>query len=181
MQKLNVQLLGDFALEYDGKRIWLGNSYKTKVFQLLQILLYHGVEGITTSALIDQLYGQDAEGDTANNLRVTVYNLRRLLEKSELPQEHYVRAESGRYRFVAPFPVEVDALQFETLLEDAQESANQEEKFRLLKEALDLYGGHFLPDLSGEEWVAVASAHYEHLFSVCMNEMADLSAGCGGL
>ena len=113
MQKLNVQLLGDFALEYDGKRIWLGNSYKTKVFQLLQILLYHGVEGITTSALIDQLYGQDAEGDTANNLRVTVYNLRRLLEKSELPQEHYVRAESGRYRFVAPFPVEVDALQFE--------------------------------------------------------------------
>ena len=174
MQKLNVQLLGDFALEYDGKRIWLGNSYKTKVFQLLQILLYHGVEGITTSALIDQLYGQDAEGDTANNLRVTVYNLRRLLEKSELPQEHYVRAESGRYRFVAPFPVEVDALQFETLLEDAQESANQEEKFRLLKEALDLYGGHFLPDLSGEEWVEVASAHYEHLFSVCMNEMADL-------
>ena len=174
MQKLNVQLLGDFALEYDGKRIWLGNSYKTKVFQLLQILLYHGVEGITTSALIDQLYGQDAEGDTANNLRVTVYNLRRLLEKSELPQEHYVRAESGRYRFVAPFPVEVDALQFETLLEDAQETADQEEKFRLLKEALDLYGGHFLPDLSGEEWVAVASAHYEHLFSVCMNEMADL-------
>ena len=174
MQKLNVQLLGDFALEYDGKRIWLGNSYKTKVFQLLQILLYHGVEGITTSALIDQLYGQDAEGDTANNLRVTVYNLRRLLEKSELPQEHYVRAESGRYRFVAPSPVEVDALQFEALLEDAQETADQEEKFRLLKEALDLYGGHFLSDLSGEEWVAVASAHYEHLFSVCMNEMADL-------
>ena len=53
MQKLNVQLLGDFALEYDGKRIQLGNSYRTKVFQLLQILLYHGAEGITTSVLID--------------------------------------------------------------------------------------------------------------------------------
>lgn len=154
MQKLNVQLLGDFALEYDGKRIWLGNSYKTKVFQLLQILLYHGVEGITTSALIDQLYGQDAEGDTANNLRVTVYNLRRLLEKSELPQEHYVRAESGRYRFVAPFPVEVDALQFETLLKDAQETAIRR-RISVAERALDLYGGHFLPDLSGEEWVAV--------------------------
>ena len=145
MQKLNVQLLGDFALEYDGKRIQLGNSYRTKVFQLLQILLYHGAEGITTSVLIDQLYGHDAERDTANNLRVTVYNLRRLLEKSELPREHYIRAESGRYRFVASFPVEVDALQFEVLLENAQDTADHEEKFRLLKEALDIYGGHFLP------------------------------------
>ena len=60
-KKLNIQLLGDFALEYDGKRIQLGNSYKTKVFQLLQVLLYHGAEGITTSVLIDQLYGHDAE------------------------------------------------------------------------------------------------------------------------
>ena len=53
-KKLNIQLLGDFALEYDGKRIQLGNSYRTKVFQLLQVLLYHGAEGITTSVLIDQ-------------------------------------------------------------------------------------------------------------------------------
>lgn len=174
MEQLKVQFLGDFSLEYKGKRIWLGNSYKTKVFQLLQILLYHGVEGITTSSLIDQLYGQDAEGDTANNLRVTVYNLRRLLEKSDLPEEHYIRAESGRYRFVAPFPVEVDALQFEALLADAQETDDVEKKLSLLEAALDMYGGYFLPDLSGEEWVAVASAHYQHLFAVCMNAVADL-------
>ena len=78
---LKVQMLGDFIMTYQGKVLSLGKSQTTKVLQLLQLLLYAGPQGFTRLQLMERLYGSDVEGDRANNLRVTVFHLRRLLEK----------------------------------------------------------------------------------------------------
>ena len=168
---LKVQMLGDFVMTYQGKMIQLGRNQTTKVLQLLQLLLYAGHQGLTRVQLMERLYDSDREGDRANNLRVTVFHLRRLLKNTELPKEQYINTEGGRYRFVSSFPVEVDAAHFEHLLAQAEQTNNSERRLELLKEACYYYKGYFLPALSGEEWAIVAGAHFQHLYFTALEEV----------
>lgn len=170
---LYVQLLGKFSMSYQGNRIQIGKNQTTKAMQLLQILLYVGADGISRGQLLENLFGRAADGDVANNLRVTVYNLRKMLVASGLPDENYIRVEGGKYRFVSSFPVYIDSVIFEETLKAAsrEQGINRLSK---LREASELYEGYFLPALAGEEWVAVASARYQQLYFSCMEEICDL-------
>ena len=113
---LYVQLLGKFAMYYGGSKVQVGKNQTTKALQLLQLLLYMGSDGISRAQLLENLFGRDADGDVANNLRVTVYNLRKMLVASGLPDENYIRVEGGKYRFVSSFPVNIDSVVFEETL-----------------------------------------------------------------
>lgn len=168
---LKVQMLGDFIMIYQGKVIQVGKNQTTKVMQLLQMLLYAGPQGFTRCQVIERLYGGKTEGDCANNLRVTVFHLRKLLEKAELPKEQYIYTDNGHYRFASSFPVEVDAVRFELLLKEAGQSDNSEQRFELLKEACYCYKGYFLPTLSGEEWAVVAGVHFQNLYFTALEEV----------
>lgn len=167
---LKVQMLGGFSMTWEGKWLQIGKHQATKTIQLLQLLLHAGAEGISRLQLLDYLFGRDAEGDIANNLRVTVHNLRRMLISAELPDENYIHVSGGRYYFVSSFSVKIDARVFEETVK-AAEKAEEGEKLKLLKEACRLYTGHFLPGMSCEEWAAVAGAHYQRLYTHCMEEV----------
>ena len=166
---LEVRLMGEFSVYYQGKPLRLGKKQTARAVTLLQILFYAGPEGVSRSRLLEYLFGQDAEGDLAVNLRVTVWQLRRLLKETPLPEEEYIRASHGRYRFVSSFPVRVDTAVFEESIREA-ERCRGGERLALLKKAVDL-GGVFLPALSGEEWVIVAGAHYQRLYFDCMQKL----------
>ena len=170
---LYVQLLGKFAMYYGGSKVQVGKNQTTKALQLLQLLLYMGSDGISRAQLLENLFGRDADGDVANNLRVTVYNLRKMLVASGLPDENYIRVEAGKYRFVSSFPVNIDSVVFEETLKAASKEQGVE-RLRKLQAANDLYAGYFLPALAGEEWVAVAGARYQQLYFSCMEEICEL-------
>ena len=159
---LEVRLMGEFSMFYRGEAVKLTKKPTSKTLQLLQILLYVGEEGISRERLTEYLFGYDEESDRAVNLRVTAYQLRKILKKMELPDENYIRSEKGRYYFVSSFPVEVDVAVFERLIKEARQCP-AEESLKLLKEAGRI-GGAFLPALAGEEWVAVEEAHCQHLY-----------------
>ncbi len=165
-------MLGEFSMTYGEKPLQIKRKTTSKVFQLLQILLYSGENGISRSRLLKYLFGCDAEGDLSANLRVTVYHLRRLLRELELPAEEYIRTSGGRYFFVSSFPVKVDVLDFERLVKES-EGKPREEQLRILKEA-SRFRDVFLPALSGEEWVAVAEAHHQRKYFECMEKLCVL-------
>lgn len=170
---LTVQMLGDFVMTYQGKIIQTGRNQTTKVLQLLQLLLYAGPQGLTRLQLMERLYDSEMEGDRANNLRVTVFHLRKLLKNTDLPKEQYISTENGRYRFVSSFPVEVDVVRFEELIRQAEKAENPEQRLELLKEACYDYKGYFLPALSGEEWVIVAGAHFQNMYFTALEEVCE--------
>lgn len=170
---LKVQMLGGFSMTYQGTRVQVGKNQTTKAIQLLQILLHAGSEGIPRTRILENLYGRETDGDVANNLRVTVYNLRRQLQSCGLPDENYICVEGGRYRFVSSFDVSIDAVVFAQTLQAAREIPGVG-RTTLLKSACRLYRGYFLPSLSGEEWVAVIGAHYQHLYFECMEELCEI-------
>lgn len=168
---LKVRMLGDFIMEYKGKPVLERLGKSSKISHLLQILLYAGPEGIRREVLMSRLYGIGGRKDQANNLRVTLHHLRKQLKDISL--EASVSVRDGLYFFLCRVPVEVDAHVFEKFLE-AAENAYGAARQELLQEACAVYGGYFLPSLSGEEWVTVEEAHYQCRYRQCVEELCML-------
>ena len=175
---LEVQMLGGFQLTYQGQEFQVGKKQTTKALRMLQMLLHAGAAGVSREQLILNLFGYEAESDVINNLSVTVHYLRKLLKESLLPKENYIYIKGGRYGFSSSFPVKVDALDFQEQMERAKKES-EESRLELLKNACWLYRGHFLPALSGEEWVTVEGAYYRYLYTECMEELFQLMMARG--
>jgi len=170
---LTIRMFGRFEMIYNEQVLNLGNSQTTKAMKLLQLLLFSGKKGIHRSQIIQHLFGVDAEGNIQTNLRVVVHNLRKILEKANLPGGEHIVIESGVYRFEPGCTMTVDAHVFEHLLQTAK-TVPAQEQYGLLKEAFDLYKGHFLPEIYSEDWVIVNSARFQTLYTECVEKLLGL-------
>ena len=96
MSDLKVYMLGKFYMVYGEQPIIFKRNSATKVLKLLQILLhYSGVRGrISRNQLLEELYGREDVSDAANNLRVTVHRLKKMLADTILPDYDYIQIES---------------------------------------------------------------------------------------
>lgn len=172
-ETLKVRMLGGFSMIYQEKELFLGKKQTSRVMRMLQALLYAGPGGMAREQLLEGLFGSEFEGEPSNNLSVTACSLRKLLKESRLAKEDLIHTGKGRYWFGGSLEVQVDAHIFETLAKKAK-AEEGEEKLKLLKEAVKVYKGHFLPALSGDQWVTEAGARYQHMYDSCMEEICTL-------
>ena len=114
---LNVRMLGDFSITYDGRQVSFGKNTTTKAMKLLQILIYYGEQGIAREKLLNALYVREELADAANNLRVTAHRLKKMIIDAGLPEYDYIVIKKGVYRWNAPVPTVVDARKFQELYE----------------------------------------------------------------
>lgn len=101
---LNVRMLGDFSITYDGRQVSFGKNTTTKAMKLLQILIYYGEQGIAREKLLNALYVREELADAANNLRVTAHRLKKMIIDAGLPEYDYIVIKKGVYRWNAPVP-----------------------------------------------------------------------------
>ena len=170
---LNVRMLGDFSITYDGRQVSFGKNTTTKAMKLLQILIYYGEQGIAREKLLNALYVREELADAANNLRVTAHRLKKMIIDAGLPEYDYIVIKKGVYRWNAPVPTIVDARKFQELYEEAQNCADTKQKEELLKQVCNMYRGEFLPEISGDEWVLLESVQYKKLYSNALKELCD--------
>lgn len=169
---LMVQMLGGFSMSYDGKEITFGKNRISKSMQLLQLMLYNK-KGISRSKVVDILYGRGGLSDPSNNLRVTVYRLRKILEESELPPGEYFTTENAMFRWSDSIPLCVDVLEFQRLIDQASEETQKERRIAVLECVLSWYRGDFLPKLSGEDWVILETVHYKKEYEDALEEVLE--------
>lgn len=170
---LNVRMLGDFSITYEGRQVSFGKNTATKAMKLLQILIYYGEQGIAREKLLNALYVREELADAANNLRVTAHRLKKMIIDAGLPEHDYIVIKKGIYRWNAPVPTVVDAREFQKMYEEAQNCADTRQKEELLKQVCDMYRGEFLPEISGDEWVLLESVQYKKLYSNALKELCD--------
>ena len=171
---LDVHMLGDFSVMYDGQPISFGKNTTTKAMKLLQILMYYGEQGIAREKLLNSLYVREELADASNNLRVTVHRLKKMITDAGLPADEYISIKKGIYSWQAPMQTVVDARQFASLYKESQEIEDADQKMELLKEICRMYRGEFLPALSGEEWVLLESVQYKKIYSEALRELCEL-------
>ena len=170
---LNVHMLGDFSVMYGDQPISFGKNTTTKAMKLLQILLYHGEQGISREKLLNALYVREELADASNNLRVTVHRLKKIIVGAGLPADEYIHIKKGIYSWQAPMRVEVDVKRFVSLYKESKECTDKERKEELLTQICQMYHGEFLPALSGEEWVLLESIQYKKIYSESLKELCE--------
>lgn len=162
---LCARMLGKEEITYEGESIFGSKNCTTKAVRLLLILLYNGEDGITRSRLLEELYGREEMADAANNLRVTVHRLKKILAEANLPAFEYIVLKNGIYKWNSPMKTVVDALEFQKRVAEADHEPDEDKKAEIIKEALQLYQGEFLPLLSSDEWVVIESIRLKDLYS----------------
>lgn len=171
---LKVHMLGSFSLTYGETPISFRRNSMTKAMKLLQILLHCSERGISRERLLESLYGREELTDVANNLRVTVHRLKKMLVEAGLPEYDYIKIKKGIYSWDSPMETEIDALVFADLVERAALSKEEDEKAELLIQACEMYTGEFLPGLSGEEWVVLESIEYKKKYFEVLRQICDI-------
>lgn len=142
--------------------------------KLLLILLHAGRDGITRNHLMENLYGSEELADSANNLRVTIHRLKKLLTDSGLPEYEYIVSRGGIYYWDSPVETIVDVDVFKALIRRAAGEESTKKKQELLQEACRMYSGEFLQKLSGDEWVLMESVQCKNLYTNALEQLCSL-------
>ena len=167
-------MLGDFSVSYQGSPLRLERTNSTKAMQVLQLLLFRFPAGIPRDKLLDLLYADDAASDPANNLKVTISNLRRLLTRAGLPEDVTIRHKTGSYFLCSDHPILLDVREFEGAMDAAEAAADPAARLSHLRRASALYTGDFLPHLTGSDWVVMAASKLRQRYYSCVRQLAEL-------
>ena len=171
---LKVRMFGTERITYDDTPVFNGRNSISNAMKLLLILLYHGQEGITRSRLMEDLFGREELSNAANNLRVTMHRLKKVLIEAGFPEHEYILSKDGVYYWDSPFETEVDVTVFKELIACAEDEQDQEKKLAMLQQACHMYAGEFLQKLSGDEWVLVESVTCKNLYSYALQQVCEL-------
>jgi len=172
---LDVRVLGPVEVESDGTRLILSRTLERAL--LARLALEPGA-AVSSTRLIDDLWGDHVPRDAVASLQGLVYRLRRTLgdEGSRI-----VRVGSGYA--LDPDGVRVDAAVFARLVSRAQgEDVAPGEALDLLRTALGLWRGPALADLEHLPFAAAQATRLEaaRLGTLADRVQADLGAGRHG-
>ena len=168
---IHITMLGDFVITCNGIPLKLERTNTTKAMQALQMLIYYKDTGLPRNVFMDALYSRDDNiTDPANNLKVTVSNLRRLLQRAGLP-DVAIRFQGGSYYWQCEQPTEIDVEVFQTQVKCCR-GLQGDALAAELEKACALYTGDFLPHLQAEDWVIAAAVHFREMYFKCVRTLA---------
>ncbi len=166
--RIVVRMLGGFTVTYKGQEIALGRNSSARFVQLLQLVWLQGRRGITKEKLVEALYDRVEISNVNSSFNTLVYRMRIQMQNAGLPEGEYVVWRNGLYVPDENVPVWIDAQEFEALMEQAEQTADPEQKAACCRAAFDLYQGDLLSDVSGQLWVLESGIKYKKMFSKCV-------------
>ncbi len=172
---LHVQMFGRFSLRWNGKSITGGSkSSETQFTYLMQFLLHNRKEGVSRDRLEQVLFEDRDVTDLHHATRNVIYNAKKKLKASGLPNVNYIEQRKGVYYWTQEIPVEEDAAAMDRISQQAEEETDSECKLKLYLDACHTYTGEFLGAQAGILWVAQEARRYRGLFCSCVENAAQL-------
>lgn len=173
---VSINMFGGFSVSCEGMPVALDYANTTKMMQLLISVLAAGKEGIPRKELINRLYGNDELEDPTVTLRVNAHRLRKYLKTTEcFGDADCIKIKAGSYFWDREeLPVVLDTEVFLKTAGLALRETDEDKKITQLIHACHIYQGEFLPELAGEEWVAVTGMDYQKLYFDCLREAEEL-------
>jgi LuxR family maltose regulon positive regulatory protein len=148
--RLQLRVLGPLELRRDGVAAAAPELRRERVRQLLGYLLVHG--RATRAAITAELWPDLDEAGAGRNLRVTLAYLQHVLEpdRGELDPPYFLRSTGSALHLVVDGALEVDAQEFDRLVDEAAVLERQGAPSAALaayQRAAELWGGDYLVDV----------------------------------
>ncbi len=174
-EALQVQMFSGFTVTYRGKSVIGGvKSRESQFIYLMQLLLHRRRTGISRELLEEVLFEDRDVGDVRHALRSVIYNAKKKLRASGLPDVNYIEQKDGLYYWTEQIPVAEDAEEFERLYREAEKEEDPDSGTERWLEACYCYTGEFLPLHSGILWVMQEAKRYRGMFCECVERAAGL-------
>jgi predicted ATPase/DNA-binding SARP family transcriptional activator len=174
---MDFRILGPLEALDGGQPVALEGSKRRA---LLALLLLHPNETISADRLIDELWGDQPPATAAKTLQVHVSRLRKALAGGPSGADVVVTREHG-YELQADLE-QIDAHRFERLLDEGRRelAADRPERaLSALEEALSLWRGPPLDDLSYEPFAQVEIARLEDLRAATLEQLIEAKLALG--
>jgi DNA-binding SARP family transcriptional activator len=138
-----------------------------KIRTVLALLVLRANRIVSVDALIEELWGADPPQSAVTTVQTYIYHLRRMFVAEQLdpPSGPLITTKPGGYLIWAA-PEQVDALVFERLLADGRDASDEncpEKAAVLLRQALDLWRGSALEDVTRGNLLQAHAVHLEEL------------------
>ncbi len=149
---LAVRMLGQFELTIDEQRVRDWRGQRTQA--LAQFLTAHRQRSVPRDELIAAVWPDVDEDDGRHRLHQAVYELRRTLHATA-PGRSPIVCIDGGYRVDHEIPVWVDVEEFDDLVSAASRclsAQRSDEAIELGQQALQLYRGDFLCQVTSADW-----------------------------
>ena len=162
---LQVQMFGNFSLEYEGHTIDQRENRSRKVWLLLAYLIYCRSRRQSGDDMIRLLWEDDSQSSNPSNaMKTMLHRVRTQLNQLWPDAGHeLILHRNGAYTWNTEIPIICDVDEFNRLCQEGR-FAQGETRLTLFLQALNLYQGDFLPKLAMESWVLPISAYYHQLY-----------------
>jgi YVTN family beta-propeller protein len=167
-QRMEFRILGSFEVVVGGRQLPLAGAQQRA---LLVLLLLNANAAISTERLVDQIWGERPPATAAKTVQVYVSQLRKVLGDGRLETR-------GHGYSLRVDPGELDAEQFEALCSRAAGS-NPAGAAALLRQALALFRGDPLSDVSYEPFATAEITRLEELRLHALEERVEADLGLG--
>ena len=172
---LYVRMLGGFSMRWNGALIAGGSKASESQFTyLLQILIHNRETGVTRDRLEELLFEDRDLSNVHHALQSIIYNAKKKLERMGLPKINYIEQRKGVFFWTDAMPIVEDAAEFEKLYQQAEGSADLDERLALYMDACHWYSGEFLPSQTAVIWAAREARRYRAIFCECVEKAAQL-------
>ncbi len=181
---LRIRALGPLVLDVGDRTLEFRTWRSKRALRLFQVLLVNRFKWMTKDVLLEALWPDGDLAKATNNLRQSVYLLRKLLEP-DLPEtklSHYILQHHDTYRLEAGTGFDYDVLDFEDLLSGADAHAHAgriEEAQADLRAAIALYRDDFMCESPYEELVAFEREQLRDRLLQALAKIVDMHVRAG--
>lgn len=170
---MEVRILGPLEVLHEAKPLSLGGPRDRG---LLTLLAVHAGEVVSSDRLIEAIWGDDLPRDPRHALEAAVSRLRKGLQAAGAPD--LVVTQSPGYVLDIE-PEAVDAARFERLVDRARDHEDPAARAAALREALALWRGAPLADLTYEAWAQPEIDRLEELRLTAVEDEIDAQLASG--
>jgi LuxR family maltose regulon positive regulatory protein len=179
-----VAVLGSLALARHGEPVTDSELRRERVRALLAFLVAH--RKTSRAVIMAELWPDLDERAAANNLRVTVTYLLRVLEPWRSPREpaYHIRVDGQTVRLVTSDWLRIDIDEFEEQVALAARAEAEGTPSLALEHnlaAVAIYRGEAYEDVADADWIALEREHFRGRFVAAATRAGELLVGRGNV
>lgn len=171
--ELNVCTFGKFQIVNEDGILTVDKIHSEMLTRLLAYMVYHRNKSLTVQELVEALWSEDESDNPAGALKNLMYRLRNLLKRT-WGNYDFIISSRGVYQWNPKVILHIDAEDFEQCCKEMTFESSVEKKILKGKEAVELYQGVFLPELSGEYWVISTATYQNSVYLTTVKKLAEL-------
>lgn len=175
--------LGKFYINHSNMIISEQSSRSKRMWEIFKFLLSNRGKTFFPETILEKIWPESDYPDPSLVLRAQIFRLRQALKKDHagVTLADNIVLSQGCYGWEDKTEYWLDVDGFESLVSAAGQVGNSrpEEAVSLYRQALALYNGPYLPELSFSEWIEPIRSYYHDLFLGAVLDLCELLTANG--